>query len=280
MRFLLSCPSDRFAAITHLSISFCDELLDSHLAMFPTTVRYLRLDACHSITDVGIKAMSTRCGKQLESLSVYWNIQIGNASLLALSLRAPHLRHLSISGCKNVGTEGLLTLASRCRKLETLNLTRCVNIEDTAVAAVTQGNHALRELRLYAAPQFSNTPLLTLAEHCPQLQLLDCTGLRLITDTALVAVAQSCPQLHSLVLSWAVQITDEGVCAIARCCALRLLSVHGLRGITGTTVDTLADHCGLTLNALDVRGCLHVPEKTPEQLRERLPRLSVFVLHT
>ena len=124
-------------------------------------------------------------------------------------------------------------------------------------------DHVLRTLR----------ELLALGAHCAALALLDCTGLRLLTDEAMLAVAAGCPQLHSLLLSWAVQPTDAGVCAVARRCPLRLLSVHGLRGISGATVDALAEHCAPSLTALDVRGCLHVEDKAPAQLQRRLPRL-------
>lgn len=268
-----------FSAVKMLSIQFCGTLTDDHLTSLPPSVRRLSLDACHGVSDAGLKSLAAICGRSLELLSLYWNNRVTDRGLLLLSLRCPCLTSLCLSGCKQVGSAGVLALASRCRRLTSLDLTRLVNVDDTAVAAVVQANPTLCELRLFAVSQCGDQPLLTVAQYCRRMQTLDLTGLSKLTDAALVALGSDCRELHTLLLSWATAITDVGVCAVARGCPLACLSLHGLRHVREAALEALATHCAQTLTAIDVRGCLHLERPTQEELRRLLPRLTTFVLH-
>lgn len=274
----------RFRGVVELSLQFCDSLTDAHLGMLPPSLRRLTLDACHRITDIGLKAAAASCGKRLELLSVYWSNHISSPGVLSLGLRCPSLTSLSLSGCKAVGSTGVLGLASRCRSITSLNLTRLPLVDDTALAAVVQANASgLRELRLYAAGQYGDGPIVSLGAHCAQLCTLDCTGLSKLTDAAVLALGRGCPLLRELLLSWVTKLTDVGVCALARGCrSLAVLSLHGIKGIGPASLEALAQHCAHTLVALDVRGCVQLgaESRTPELLVARLPRLVEFVLHT
>jgi hypothetical protein len=273
---------ERFGDVRSLTLQFCDELRDAHLRLLPPSLRILVLDACHRITDAGIKAVAESCGKRLESLSVYWNNHISNSSALSLSLRCPMLTSLSLSGCKLVGATGVLGLSSRLRRLRSLNLTRLPLVDDTALGAVAQANPGLQELRLFAASQYTDAPILTVAGHCTQLSYIDFTGLGKLTDAAIVALGTSCHQLQTVLLSWATGVTDVGVVALARGCPLlAALSLHGLKKIGEPALDALAACCKDTLVEIDVRGCLSLGERRlhPEELVKILPRLTNFILH-
>lgn len=131
--------SARFEAVRTLTIEFCSELTDSHLEALPLwPLESLSLNACHNVTDKGIKAVLKRCGRKLRRLSIYWNSKASKAAAVAVSLFCPQLTSLSLSGCQHIASEGLLAIASRCRKLQHVNLTRLVQIEDFALSELVQ----------------------------------------------------------------------------------------------------------------------------------------------
>ncbi|KAL1528262.1 hypothetical protein AB1Y20_009619 [Prymnesium parvum] len=271
----------RFAAVTSLTVQFCPELLDEHLeAMPPWPLRSLSLDACHSLTDAGVKAALRKCGRTLCSLSLYWNNNLTKASALAVALHCPELRTLSFSGCGLVSSEGILAIASRRARLQSINLTRLPKVDDLALSALAQANVELHEVRLYAASQYTDTPIIALAKHCPQLQVLDCTGLCHLTDASISLLGEGCPQLRRLTLSWCKQISDKAVCAVAKGCKLELLSVHGNLNVTGASRAALVSNCAFTLQSLDVRGCTNFPLSTPKELLADFPHLRTFIIHT
>lgn len=268
----------RYDRLRRLTIQFCDELRDEHLALLPAGLSELSLDACHALTDAGVKAAVARCGRSLELFSLYWNNNTTDAAALAISLRCAQLRSLSLSGCKRIGNTGVLTLSTRCRRLLKLNLTRLPLVDDLALSTMVQANPALEELRLYAASQYNDQPLIQCAKSCAQLRVLDCTGLNFLTDASLVALSEHCHVLRELVLSWAIGLSDDGVCAVASRCPLEVLSLHGIRGVSERSLMALHEHCHSTLTALDVRGCLNIPVHEPGALRQLLPHLRVFAI--
>ena len=166
---------ERFKVTTTLIIQFCNDLLDEHLSYLPPSLTSLTLDACHNITDQGIKTAAKHCGKRLELLSIYWNTHIGDPSCLALSIRCPSLTSISFSGCKQVGASGILAISSRCKKLQHLNLTRCRGEDDIALSAV----HRQHEPKGcgYMPVHSIRTRLSLLQQAIARIYTLDCTGL-------------------------------------------------------------------------------------------------------
>lgn len=99
-----------------------------------------------------------------------------------------------------------------------------------------------------------------------------------------VQALASCSELEIVNFTWCVQVTDTGLCRmIAGCQQLKSLSLHGLRGVTNSTIDALAQHCRRTLHTLDVHGCTGIKtngEAMPAYLKGRLPYVTEFVVHT
>ena len=78
-----------------------------------------------------------------------------------------------------------------------------------------------------------------------------------------------------------MQLTDKGVTALAAGCPkLELLSLHGLRGVTDASVAALAQRCASSLHTLDVSGCVGIAQRDRDSLRQLLPALKCFVVHT
>ena len=152
----------RFRSLTELNLSFCAGLRDTHLQNLQNPSAPLAaLDCCHGVTDAG---RWRRAAAARSSLLAVLDKQVTSSSALALSLRCPRLRRLSLSGCQKVDSTGVLALASRCRELVALDLTRLPRV-DVALGAVVQANGGLAELRLYACSQYTDAPLIVLAAH-------------------------------------------------------------------------------------------------------------------
>ena len=271
----------RFREVSSLNLQFCDAVADNHLAALPPMLCELNLDACHGVTDKGVKNAAQACGARLQVLSLYWNMKVTNAALLTLALRCgPSLTSLCLSGCQQIESTGIFSLASRCRSLTALDLTRVPRVEDAALAAIVQANPNLRKLCLFAASQYSDAPIHALARYCPQLRHLDCSGLRRLTDESICALSNGCHELRALLLSWVVELTDDAVVALScGCPRLATLSLHGIRGVSSKGLAALAERLAPSIVELDVRGCLHLGDlRTTEELRVCFPRLTNVVL--
>lgn len=107
---LLSTP--KFSQATVIAIQFCDTLLDSHLALFPPTLRELVLDACHRVTDAGVEIVAERC-RELRKLSLYWNNNVSDAGVLKVALFCRRLVDLSFSGCHRITSTGVRRAGAR-----------------------------------------------------------------------------------------------------------------------------------------------------------------------
>ena len=275
----------RFRGVKSLDLQFCNALRDAHLVReaLPPALCRLNLDACHAVTDKGIKSFADACGKHTAALSLYWNMRITDSAALSIALRCgPTLTSLCLSGCQHITSTGVLSLASRCRNLVTLDLTRMPRVDDTALAAIIQVNTGLCELRLFASSQYSDAPLLTLAAGCSNLRHLDCTGLRRLTDAAVCAIASKCHELRTLLLSWVVELTDKAVIALSQGCpVLETLSLHGIKGVSDVGLAALAQHLSETITALDVRGCILLQDGDfwAEGLRAAFPKLQSMIIH-
>lgn len=62
----------------------------------------------------------------LRSLSLYWNLNVTDASLFLLAANCSSLVQLNLSGCKLVTDDGLRSVVSSCPNLTDLDLTRFV----------------------------------------------------------------------------------------------------------------------------------------------------------
>lgn len=269
----------RYAQLRRLEVAFCDRLTDAHLALLPTGLTALALDACRSLGDGGVEALVRACGASLVSLRLYAAVRLTDSSARHLA-RCGRLQSLSLSGCTGIGSEGMLSVASRLRRLTELDLTRMPLLDDIAAAAIMQGNPRLVSVTLYANGQLSEAPILSLARAArASLTQLDFTGLNDLADAPLLALGAVASALHSLSISWCLGVTDVGVAAIAAGCPLEVLSLHGIRGLTAAALDALVAHRAASLVALDVRGCIGMGCPQPASLRARLPRVHTFVIH-
>uniref|UniRef100_A0A7S4C6U3 Uncharacterized protein n=1 Tax=Chrysotila carterae TaxID=13221 RepID=A0A7S4C6U3_CHRCT len=111
-----------FSRLREVKIQFADLLFDEHLSLLPKSVTHLSLDACHSLTDKGVKSVAQRIGRSLLHFSIYWNSNVTDAAAVSLSVRCSSLTSLSLSGCQKANphiSELRLYADSQFTKLQT-----------------------------------------------------------------------------------------------------------------------------------------------------------------
>ncbi len=75
------------------------------------------------VTNAAVAALA---GPPLRRLELYWNLNVTDELLEALSARCTRLEALNLSGCKGVGDAGVAAVARACAALTHVDLTRCV----------------------------------------------------------------------------------------------------------------------------------------------------------
>mmetsp|Transcript_12853 Transcript_12853/g.38789 ORF Transcript_12853/g.38789 Transcript_12853/m.38789 type:complete len:241 (-) Transcript_12853:3108-3830(-) len=133
--------------LRHVNLEFglgIDDAVLSLLAGIP--LLSVNLNACQKVTESGLFALlgiekpalspeDARKGDvanpllPLQSLKLYWNLNVRNGTLHALAARCPRLTHLSLSGCQSVTDLGVMALAKACPLLTDLDLTRCLAVQ-------------------------------------------------------------------------------------------------------------------------------------------------------
>lgn len=179
--------------------------------------------------------------------------------------------------------------------LRRLDLTRCQLLTDRGMARAFKMMPQLRELRLYAVESFGDEAARALAagggggncdagdgsnetepdETLSELEVLDVCGARDLSDAAAAGlVTRRCgSSLRILGCGWVPRVGDLLAKALGESCSrsLESLSLHGNRDLTEEGFDALVQglESNKKLRALDVRGCVGVPEarRSKEALR-------------
>lgn len=117
-----------------------------HFAMSSPGLEVLGLNGCHSITAVGVIAITTRC-PHLRVLQLRCCGRIGDSVVLAVAARCPQLQELDVAGHKDVTDVSVVTLALSNKNLRSINLMNC-SVTHTAVRALLQHCKKLSVLKV------------------------------------------------------------------------------------------------------------------------------------
>ncbi len=262
------------------NFEFCRGLRDEHLRLLPPSLLHLNLNACQALSHEALARDLPRLN-HLRALQLYWNLNVEDATLVALAVGGrPDLEKLNISGCNRVTDAGLLAVVASCPQLRDLDLTRLRQVTDDALSGAVLALPRLERLNLYACPQLSDRSY-TFFSALQKLKFLDLCGAENLSDGGLKAIAE-CKDLEYLNLTWCVELTDEGVVTLARGCQLlTLFSIHGNLKITRLSLAALAENCRL-LQTLDLQGCAAIPaeERSDATLKRAFPNLKCTQYHS
>lgn len=275
LRRLLRSP--RFSSLEAINLECCKPVGDAELELLhdtAATLQRVNLNALHSASPEAITALVGRCVKCI-SLELYWHPRLTDAVLVACSnAMGSTLRDLNLAGCGTITDAGITRLMSKCTHIEKLNITRCPKLTDEALQRIAEAvGKNIKDLIAYADSAFSDVGYGHLANSgLPRLERLDTCGARLLTSAALATLVRRCgTTLSYLNCSWCVALDDRAGLAVAKACrVLKLLSFHGIMGITDLSINALAESpVATTLTTLDINGCARVTD-----FRRDTPRIS------
>jgi hypothetical protein len=113
-------------------------------------LRYLSLQRCVYVTDVGFSYVGTHCTK-LETLIVnkdaYSNGRnITNVGVDSIARGCEHLKVFVAKYCQGITDEGIQSIAEHCRNMSILKVTGCTGITGTGVEYLAYGCLSLRHV--------------------------------------------------------------------------------------------------------------------------------------
>ncbi|XP_033748962.1 putative RNA-binding protein EEED8.10 isoform X1 [Pecten maximus] len=204
----------------------------------PTTLKYLDLDHCTKLTDLGIRKIGLRC---------------------------KHLTELFISHCKSLTDQSLVNITQNLKKLKALRM------EGSYTQITTSGLKKIGQLVCLEEVSFAQNStvddeiLIQCALGCPNLAHIDVSGCyKHVTDLGLQALTR-CYDLSYLNISYLSHVSDSCVESLAtRLGKLKTLIGRVCSGITDQAMMTFADIC-YDLELLDLSGNFDISNQSVER---------------
>lgn len=279
-RLAAALAQPRFEEAKEINLEFAQGLEDGHLKYLEgKEIQTLNLNACQTITDVGVQIVAKNCPK-LRSFSIYWNLRVTDNGIKALLKNCTEITTLNLSGCKGMTNKILETICTFCVGIKILNLTRCLKLTDEGLAQLLENCPNIEVLYLYAISSFTDKSYTKLS-NLRDLKVLDLCGAQNLTDNGVSQGFANCKALESLNLTWCVNVTDIGIESIANNChKLHLLSLHGLLGVTDKGLESVSRTCAAVLTTIDVNGCVNIKKRSKTDLLKLFPHVQVFNVHS
>lgn len=161
----------------------------------------LHLNACSSITDAGMNALTSAKGKlsHLRTITLESCCNLTDAAVISLALECPLLQRIDLSLCTRLTCPAIQQLARSCPNLNDISLYGCSSLRDPGVIDLVQLRGAtLVKLSVGLCESLSNAAFTSIAQHCPVLQDLDVAYNSVFSSEALMVIAEKCPLLQSL----------------------------------------------------------------------------------
>lgn len=201
--------------------------------------------------------------KQLSSLSLERQWNVGDAAAAAIARSCPAMVSLDLATCHALTDKGVADLAAGLSALTELDLTSCEQLTDKSCAALA-GVATLKTLSLgWSGVGDAGCEKLAAMSQLESLDLGGCEG---VSDKGLEQLARL-GDLKTLVLddsnSPRGKVTDAGLKHVAKLKKLRSLSLNRREALTDAG---LAEIAGMSLSTLKVQHCAALTDATLRSL--------------
>ena len=163
--------SEGLPDIRELNLSFCVSVTDTGLKSLSSSesLEDLRLRSCDNISDIGLGFLADGC-PGLAKLDVSFCDRVSDSSMAHIATGLAQLQSLSLSSCQ-ITDAGIVRIQDMS-SLETLNIGQCSNLTDKTVHTITDKIKSLRSVDLYGCNAISSQALETLNQ-CENLQVVN-----------------------------------------------------------------------------------------------------------
>ncbi|OWF48247.1 F-box/LRR-repeat protein 2-like [Mizuhopecten yessoensis] len=223
--------------LEHVDIQGNARIVGDCFHSVPTTVRYLNLEHCTKLTDLGIRKICLRC---------------------------KHLAELHISHCKSVTDQSLVNITQILKRLKVLHMEGSYSqITSSGLKRIGQ-LVCLKELSFAQNSAVDDDVLSQCAVGCSNLTNVNISGCyKHVTDLGIQALAR-CSDLSHLNISYLSQVSEDSVEGLATTGRLTTLVARVCSAISDEAMMTLADLC-YDLNLVDVSGCFDISNHSVER---------------
>ncbi|XP_060078371.1 F-box/LRR-repeat protein 7-like isoform X2 [Ylistrum balloti] len=191
----------------------------------PTTVKYLNLDHCTKLSDLGLRKICLRC---------------------------KHLTELYISHCKSVTDQSLINITQNLKRLKVLHMEGSYSqITSSGLKKIGQLIF-LKELSLSQNSAVDDGVLVQCAVGCSNLTNFDISGCyKHVTDLGIQALTR-CSDLSYLNISYLSHVSDSCVEALATSGKLQSLVARTCSGITDRGTSAEPEHLDTSRSSVTI----------------------------
>jgi len=226
--------------LVYLNVAHCDHFDDVAAssiasAKCASSVRYLDLRSCASLTEAGIAQLTLKCSS-LEHIEVWGKLGDDAIDTIAHNCsRTLRTLHFTSAILRNVGT-----LTHRCTHLRSLSLTTdqvwslgfdpqctllehlhadCRSLTDEGVESLLRSCTTLKSVNLLRCRFVTDHTITTLAQyHARTLQSLKLVGIPRLSDRGVVTLGLHCADLRELCIGFCERVSDAPIGALAIGC--------------------------------------------------------------
>ncbi|KAJ3671532.1 hypothetical protein LUZ60_007611 [Juncus effusus] len=264
----------RFPYLSKLSLEGCEDLPDSALEPLRvscSSLKYLSLYKCFSITDLGLTLVSKGC-PNLQTLNLT-QTNVTDLGLESISVSCRALRNVNLANCFKITDLGLNFLCKGCPKLNALITTNCKGVKGlgfkgapNTLTYLEAETCSLSSEGLLEAFSLGGIEYLNLSHMrsrnglthfglSQKIRFLNLRNCRHVSDESATAISKGCPLLEELNLAMCNGVRLTGWLAIgSNCTKLRVLHVNRCRNLCNQGLNALRDGCR-KLEVLYIHGC-------------------------
>ena len=148
----------------------------------------LDLGVC-PIDDRRLKGLATGCS-QLRFLNLQDCRDITDIGVIAILQKNKHIQLLCLSGCIHLTNKSAKAIGQYCIELTSLNLSLCSKITNIGIKEIAKSCHNIQNANLSGLIRLSEASIAELATSSPGLLMLNITGCELVTPNGLKALIE------------------------------------------------------------------------------------------
>ncbi|KAL0897623.1 hypothetical protein Bca101_081584 [Brassica carinata] len=194
----------------------------------------LTITACQGVTDTGLESVGKGCPNMKKAL-ISKSPLLSDYGLVSFAKGSLSLESIQLEECHRITQFGFFGSLLNCgAKLKAFSMVNCLGIRDLTTRLPASSHcSGLRSLSVRNCPGFGDANLAALGKLCPQLEDIELFGLKGVTESGFLHLLQN---------------------------SLVKVNFSGCSGLTDRVVSAISARNGLTLEVLNMDGCIRISD--------------------